>query len=556
MSNRQLWQKALDDIVYIVDSARQSIPMDELFKDEEMYEPMRLCIPHFDLASWLMFDTEENRATTGQLVSQLWHHIHKMRSVAPFLERIFDSYLAMYRVNHISDEGIYVQSILFPEPAVILCPSESTKKLKEGDLFLGRILCTNAGYFLFHEPNVVPEHLREDFYANVSDLGKRQPMMRENTKVYQTTLKNGNPEVLFLFAIAYTQAEEDARDDEPFSFDGEEAVFDLDIGEDGILALAPQFAENDDDVVSDMYILEQMETMVLMVDGVNLDDNRFTHYDELMEAAAEEGDFGTDEQMARIYEILYRWCIIRKNDAGRASLEPADEKILDYKRLLNESVTGLFRIKSLDDARDELTRPSQWIDQFDRYLEMLLDENLAVTQSGAINQKSLASVREHVPTLIQTGTANRESSYPELVFFRKFALLKSMVHVEGGMLLPTIRMEQYLQLDDEEKVVLWVSTLLNKKFAAADPYFRQWPVQEVLRQVTMPGVLDELLSKENLEKKEEKIRWRMVEMGRELGLYDIALEAGHKYRFIPTAFGEAAFSYMGLFEKDNVISPF
>ena len=556
MSNRQLWQKALDDIVYIVDSARQSIPMDELFKDEEMYEPMRLSIPHFDLASWLMFDTEENRSTTGQLVSQLWHHIHKMRGVAPFLERIFDSYLAMYRVNHISDEGIYVQSILFPEPAVILCPNEGTKKLKEGDLFLGRILCTNAGYFLFHEPNVVPEHLREDFYANILDLGKRQPMMRENTKVYQTTLKNGNPEVLFLFAIAYTQAEEDARDDEPFSFEDEEAAFDLDIGEDGILALAPRFAENDDDVVSDMYILEQMETMVLMVDGVNLDDNRFTYYDELMEAAAEEGDFGTDEQMARIYEILHRWCIIQKNDAGRASLEPADEKILDYKRRLNESVTGLFRIKSLDDARGELIRPSQWIDQFDRYLEMLLDENLAVTQTGAINQKSLDSVREHVPTLIQTGTANREGSYPELVFFRKFALLKSMVHVEGGMLLPTIRMEQYLQLDDEEKVVLWVSTLLNKKFAASDPYFRQWPVQDILRQVATPGALDDLLSKENLEKKEEKIRWRIVEMGRELDLYDIALEPGHKYRFIPTAFGEAAFSYMGLLEKDNVISPF
>ena len=556
MSNRQLWLKALDDIVYIVDSARQSIPMDELFKDEEMYEPMRLSIPHFDLASWLMFDTEENRATTGQLVSQLWHHIHKMRGVAPFLERIFDSYLAMYRVNHISDEGIYVQSILFPEPAVILCPNEGTKRLKEGDLFLGRILCTNAGHFLFHEPNVVPEHLREDFYANVVDLGKRQPMMRENTKVYQSTLKNGNPEILFLFAIAYAQAEEDARDDEPFPFDGEEAVFDLDIGEDGILALAPQFAENDDDVVSDMYILEQMETMVLMVDGVNLDDNRFTHYDELMEAAAEEGDFGTDEQMARIYEILYRWCIIQKNDAGRASLEPTDEKILDYKRRLNESVTGLYRIKSLDDARDELIRPSQWIDQFDRYLEMLLDENLAVTQSGAINQKSLALVRENVPTLIQTGTANREGSYPELVFFRKFALLKSMVHVEGGMLLPTIRMEQYLQLDDEEKVVLWVSTLLNKKFAAADPYFCQWPVQDVLRQVAEPGALDDLLSKEMIEKKEEKIRWRMVEMGRELDLYDIVLEAGHKYRFIPTAFGEAAFAYMGLLEKDNVISPF
>ena len=556
MSNRQLWLKALDDIVYIVDSARQSIPMDELFKDEEMYEPMRLSIPHFDLASWLMFDTEENRATTGQLVSQLWHHIHKMRGVAPFLERIFDSYLAMYRVNHISDEGIYVQSILFPEPAVILCPNEGTKKLKEGDLFLGRILCTNAGYFLFHEPNVVPGHLREDFYANVLDLGKRQPMMRENTKVYQSTLKNGNPEILFLFAIAYAQAEEDARDEEPFPFDGEEAVFDLDIGEDGILALAPRFAENDDDVVSDMYILEQMETMVLMVDGVNLDDNRFTHYDELMEAAAEEGDFGTDEQMARIYEILYRWCIIQKNDAGRASLEPADEKILDYKRRLSESVTGLYRIKSLDDARDELIRPSQWIDQFDRYLEVLLDENLEVTQTGAINQKSLVVVRENVPTLIQTGTANREGNYPELVFFRKFALLKSMVHVEGGMLLPTIRMEQYLQLDDEEKVVLWVSTLLNKKFAAADPYFRQWPVQDVLRQVAEPGALDDLLSKEMIEKKEEKIRWRMVEMGRELDLYDIALEAGHKYRFIPTAFGEAAFAYMGLLEKDNVISPF
>lgn len=556
MSNRQIWLKALDDIVYIVDSARQSIPMDELFKDEEMYEPMRLSIPHFDLASWLMFDTEENRATTGQLVTQLWHHIHKMRGVAPYLERIFDSYMAMYRVNYISEDGIYVQSILFPEPAVILCPNEGTKDLRVGDLFLGRILCTNAGYFLFHEPNVVPGHLREDFYANVLDLGKRQPMMRENTKVYQTTLKNGNPEVLFLFAIAYAQAEEDARDDGPFPLDEEETVFDLDVREDGILALAPQFAEDDDDVVSDMYILEQMETMVLMVDGMNLDNNRFTHYDELMEAAAEEGDFATDEQMTRIYELLYHWCTIQKNDAGRDSLEPAAEKILDYKRRLSESVTGLYRIKSLDDARGELTRPSSWINQFDRYLEILLDENLEVTKSGAINVESLMRVRENVPTLIQTSGANRESSYPELVFFRKFALLKSMVHVEGGILLPTIRMEQYLQLDDEEKVVLWVSTLLNKKFSAADPYFSQWPVQDVLRQITEPGTLDELLSKENLGNKEEKIRWRILEMGRELDLYDIVLEPGHKYRFNPTAFGEAAFSYMGLLGKDNVISLF
>ena len=550
MSNTQLWLKTLDDIVAIVDSTRHSIPMDDLFKDEEMYAPMRSAIPHFDLASWLMFDTEENRATTSQLVSQLWRHIHKMRVVEPYMERIFDSYLSLYRVNYKSDEGIYVQSILFPEPAVVIEASEIAKELKEGDLFLGRIVETSVGHFLFSKAKVVPESMRDDFYEQVAELEKRQPMMRENTKAYQATLKNGNPEILFLFALAYARAQESEVPLYPFDEDDEL----MDVA-DGILALAPQFAEDEDAVVADMYLLEHMDSAALLAEGVNLEDNRFIHYDELMIAASNDGDFSDDAQLLRIYELLRHWCVVQKNDAGRKSLEPADKKILDYKRRLACSVRGMYRIKSLDEARGELNRPSNWIGQFDRYLETVLDHDLFLTNTGAINQKSLALVRKNVPIFLQTSKANRESSFPELVFFRKFALLKSMIFEEDGMLLPTVRLEQYMQMDDEDKVVLWVSTLLNEKFRGTDTYFRQWPIHEVFSESLKPGVGTGLLN-EAPEDKEAMIRLRILQLGRDLDLYDMAVDSGGDVFFLPTDFGVAAFSYMGILEKDNVIAPF
>ena len=550
MSNTQLWPKTLDDIVAIVDSTRHSIPMDDLFKDEEMYAPMRSAIPHFDLASWLMFDTEENRATTSQLVSQLWRHIHKMRVVEPYMERIFDSYLSLYRVNYESDEGIYVQSILFPEPAVVIEASEIAKELREGDLFLGRIVETSVGHFLFSRAKVVPKSMRDDFYEQVAELEKRQPMMRENTKAYQTTLKNGNPEILFLFALAYARAQEPEVPLYPFDEDDE-----LMDAADGILALAPQFAEDEDAVVEDMYLLEHMDSAALLAEGVNLEDNRFIHYDELMIAASNDGDFSDDAQLLRIYELLRHWCVMQKNDAGRKSLEPADKKILDYKRRLAGSVRGMYRIKSLDEARGELNRPSNWIGQFDRYLETVLDQDLFLTNTGAINQKSLVLVRKNVPIFLQTSKANRESSFPELVFFRKFALLKSMIFEEDGMLLPTVRLEQYMQMDDEDKVVLWVSTLLNEKFRGADTYFRQWPIQEVFAESLKPGVGTGLLN-EAPEDKEAMIRLRILQLGRDLDLYDMAVDSGGDVFFLPTDFGVAAFSYMGILERDNVIAPF
>lgn len=550
MSNTQLWLKTLDEIVAIVDSTRHSIPMDDLFKDEEMYGPMRMAVPHFDLAAWLMFDTEENRSTTSQLVSQLWRQTHKMRGVEPFLERIFDSYLSLYRVNYKSDAGIYVQSLLFPEPAVVIEATEGAKELDEGDLFLGRIVDTAAGHFLFNKAKVVPQDIREAFYEQVAEIETRQPMMRENTKVYQETIRNGNPEILFLFSLAYAQAEE--KNAPPFPFDEDEGLMD---GADGILALTPDFAEDEDSVIADMYLLEHMDSAVLMAEGMNLEDNRFTHYDALMEAASNDGDFTDDAQLLRIYELLRHWCAVRENDAGRKSLEPADKKILDYKRRLVRSVRGMYRINSLSEARGELTRQSNWIAQFDRYLETVLDHDLVLTNTGAINQKSLALVRENVPIFLQTSKANRESSFPELVFFRKFALLKSMVFEEDGLLLPTVRLEQYMQMDAEDKVVLWVSTLLNEKFRSTDSYFRQWPIQEVFAESLKPGVGAGLLN-DGPQDKGAMIRLRILQLGRDLDLYDMAVDSEGAIFFLPTAFGEAAFSYMGLLEKDNVIVPF
>ncbi|MDY3119091.1 MAG: hypothetical protein SOW18_06105 [Peptoniphilus sp.] len=554
MSNIQLWLKTLDDVAAIVDSARHSIPMDDLFQDEEMYEPMRRSISHFDLAAWLMFDTEENRATTTQLIGEFWRHIHKMRSVEPYLERIYESYIGIYRVNYKSEEGPYVQSILFPEPAVVLRTSESTETLKEGDVFLGRIIHTSVGEFLFHAPQVVEEDLRESFCTVVDELKKRQPMIEEKSEAYKATLKKGNPEVLFLYAIALGQAREAVRENLSVELE-EDDFFDTESA-DGILALVPQFAEDEETIISDMYLLEQMESKVMMADGLTLEDNRFTNYDKLMDAASENGDFADDAQMARIYELLHYWCVRQKNDAAREKLEPAREKIPAYKRLLTRSVHGMYRLGSLEDARGEMTSPSRWLEQFDRYLEAVEEEDLVLTKTGAINQWSLAYMLKRVPVFIQTSKAHRESSYPELVFFRKFAHLKGMLVEEEGILTPTVNLEKYLPLDDEKKAVLWVSTLLNENLNKADPYFQSWPFREIFATALAPGAANKHIVGGTGDGREEQIRWRIRELGRDLDLYQIALHPPEDYEFFLTTFGEAAFGYMGLVKKNNVIPLF
>lgn len=551
MSNENSWIKTLADFEAIVDSARYSISMDDLFDDDMLYEPIRETVSDFDMASWLMFDTLENRETTRDLMHQFWRHLHKVRSVEYYLEPFFDSYLSIYRVNHVADKGIYIQNIAIEEPAVVIHKTDGTKVLKEGSLFFGRILHTESGHFAFHIANMVPEDLEERFTGKIKAMMNLQPLLTQDPEGYVKSLKDGNPDLLFLYALGIEQSREDQSEELYYDWvDGEE-----DEGED-LLSLVARLGITREEAVEDIHVLEWMEDRLYLQSGQSMEDDDFTEYFSLIEKAAEEGIFSSDGQLLRVLDYLRIWTKAGTDRDAYRSVMKAQNQVLSLKAHLENTVHGFYRSAEFDRALSAMPEDYiSWIGEYDRYLECFMDDSMEATQSGALNRDSLDKVFPVVGVKISSKNRYiREGRFPELVFYRTFAELKGFIVRDGRRYTHTTQMERYLELSPHEKLSLWLSTLLHPDIEKEAPYFKEWRVGEVWAKLEEENFLSSLMKNPQPADKKSGIEGLAVQLGQELKLYRLLYDGRYHVNLTPV--GEAVFRRIGALEKDNVVPLF
>lgn len=551
MSNENSWIKTLADFETIVDSARYSISMDDLFDDDMLYEPIRETVSDFDMASWLMFDTLENRETTRDLMHQFWRHLHKVRSVEYYLEPFFDSYLSIYRVNHVADKGIYIQNLAIEEPAVVIHKTDGTKVLKEGSLFFGRILHTESGHFAFHIANMVPEDLEERFMGKIKAMMNLQPLLTQDPEGYVKSLKDGNPDLLFLYALGIEQSREDQSEELYYGWvDGEE-----DEGED-LLSLVARLGITREEAVEDIHVLEWMEDRLYLQSGQSMEDDDFTEYFSLIEKAAEEGIFSSDGQLLRVLDYLRIWTKAGTDRDAYRSVMKAQNQVLSLKADLENTVHGFYRSAEFDRALSAMPEEYiSWIAQYDRYLECFMDDSMEATQSGALNRDSLDKVFPVVGVKISSKNRYiREGKFPELVFYRTFAELKGLIVRDGGRYVHTTQMERYLELSPHEKLSLWLSTLLHPDLEKEAPYFKEWRVGEVWAKLEEENFLSSLMKIPQPVDKKSRIEGLAVQLGQELKLYRLLYDGRYHVNLTPV--GDAVFRRIGAMEKDNVVPLF
>lgn len=551
MSNENSWIKTLADFETIVDSARYSISMDDLFDDDMLYEPIRETVSDFDMASWLMFDTLENRETTRDLMHQFWRHLHKVRSVEYYLEPFFDSYLSIYRVNHVAEKGIYIQNIAIEEPAVVIHKTDGTKVLKEGSLFFGRILHTESGHFVFHIANMVPEDLEERFMGKIKAMMNLQPLLTQDPEGYVKSLKDGNPDLLFLYALGIEQSREDQSEELYYGWvDGEE-----DEGED-LLSLVARLGITREEAVEDIHVLEWMEDRLYLQSGQSMEDDDFTEYFSLIEKAAEEGIFSSDGQLLRVLDYLRIWTKAGTDRDAYRSVMKAQNQVLSLKAHLENTVHGFYRSAEFDRALSATPEDYiSWIAQYDRYLECFVEYSMEATQTGALNRDSLDKVFPVVGVKISSKNRYiREGKFPELVFYRTFAELKGLIVRDRGRYIHTTQMERYLELSPHEKLSLWLSTLLHPDLEKEAPYFKEWRVGEVWAKLEEENFLSSLMKIPQPADKKSRIEGLAVQLGQELKLYRLLYDG--RYHVDLTPVGEAVFRRIGAMEKDNVVPLF
>ena len=551
MSNENSWIKTLADFETIVDSARYSISMDDLFDDDTLYEPIRETVSDFDMASWLMFDTLENRETTRDLMHQFWRHLHKVRSVEYYLEPFFDSYLSIYRVNHVADKGIYIQNVAIEEPAVVIHKTDGTKVLKEGSLFFGRILHTESGHYAFHIANMVPEDLEERFMGKIKAMMNLQPLLTQDPEGYVKSLKDGNPDLLFLYALGIEQSREDQSEELYYGWaDGEE-----DEGED-LLGLVARLGITRQEAVEDIHVLEWLEDRLYLQSGQSMEDDDFTEYFSLLEKAAEEGIFSSDEQLLRVLDYLKIWTKVGTDRDAYRSVMKAQNQVLSLKAHLEKTVHGFYRAAEFDRALSAMPEEYiSWIAEYDHYLECFMDDSMEATQTGALNRDSLDKVFPVVGVKISSKNRYiREGKFPELVFYRTFAELKGLIVRDRGRYIHTTQMERYLELSPHEKLSLWLSTLLHPDLEKEAPYFKEWRVGEVWAKLEEENFLSSLMKIPQPVDKKSRIEGLAVQLGQELKLYRLLYDG--RYHVDLTPVGDAVFRRIGAMEKDNVVPLF
>ena len=553
MSNENSWIKTLEDFETIVDSARYSISMDELFDDETLYEPIRETVSDFDMASWLMFDTLENRETTRGLMHQFWRHLHKVKSVEYYLEPFFDSYLSIYRVNHVAEKGIYIQNMAIQEPAVVIHKTGVTKVLKEGNLFFGRVLHTDGGHYAFHIESIVPEDLEERFIKKIKAMMSLQPLLKQDPEDYMGSLKEGNPDLMFLYALGIEQSREDQNEELYYGWvEGEEDEPD---GDD-LYGLVARLGISREEVMEDIHVLEWMEDRLYLQSGQSMEDDDFTEYFFLIEKTAEEGIFSSDGQLLRVLDYLRIWTKAGTDRNAYRSVMKTQNQVLNLKAHLENAVHGFYRSAEFDRALSAMPEEYiSWIGEYDRYLECFMDDSMKATQSGALNRDSLDKVFPAIGVKISSKNHYiREGSYPELVFYRTFAEVKGLIVREGRRYVHTTQMERYLELSPHEKLSLWLSTLLHPDLEKEAPYFKEWRVGEVWGRLEEENFLSSLMRIPQPVDKESRIESLAVQLGQEMKLYRLLYDGDYHVDLTPV--GEAVFRRIGALEKDNVLPLF
>lgn len=544
MSNTERWLKSIDELVAIVDSARHSIPMDEMFEDEQLYYPVKDVVSEFDMASWLMFDTLENRETTTRLIRQFWRHLHKMKGMDPYLRALFSSYLSIYRVNRVAEAGIYVQDLIFREHAKIIEKTEMTRSLKEEDIFFGRLLQTEEGNFAFYIANIVPEDLRENFREKVAEMLEMQTHLLRDPEAYRQSLKDGNPDLMFVYALGIERAREIEQDD----FIGEIYEEDEMWGQDDFEHWIGEVKDTTEISVEDGYLLEKLESDAMEIYGSDFDE-AFSDYDSLFARASEEGDFSDDAQMLRTVKWFEHLVKDGDNKEAKEAMERVKSRLMMYRANLVRTVGGFYRAKDLDRAVEATEIDSPFIERYDRYLYAFVEGEIERTRTGAVNRKSLEVLLPAIGIAAEEAEHKREGSFPELVLFRKFAELKGLIMRQEKGYDATIRMDRYLHLDPKKKLSLWLSTLLHPELRAADPYFEAWPVARGWSRFTDHRYIERLIEgppDENF----SKIEGSIVRMGHEMGIFE--LDYNGRYYADMSPIGERVLARSKIEERDNI----
>lgn len=160
------------------------------------------------------------------------------------------------------------------------------------------------------------------------------------------------------------------------------------------------------------------------------------------------------------------------DDLPIKSIDKAIDNTFIYQNLLQNSIEGYFVDETLlDIIKNSYFEESKFINEFENFIDYIQYYYLYENKNGELSPAVVKSISKELGLKSTKNVKNlREYHFPELMVFLKFAKIKNIISVEKenlfkhGLYELSSNAYKYLNLDYNEKLALWFSTLINKEF--------------------------------------------------------------------------------------------
>ncbi|MCD1147251.1 hypothetical protein LQU94_03915 [Peptoniphilus sp. KCTC 25270] len=455
-----MWKRFMESVGDFVYSALDAIDWEESFPDEDMNRTLSFGIDRLGMGSWLTLDVVENQESTRTVLHQIWSLMSQEQfKEEKYLDAVFRSYFGIYQVNEVREDSMMVQDLVIKGHG-ILVEKRQDLLFHEGDIFLGRILFTEEGNFLFQTGYRVDHQEQEDFKEQFRRLTLESDKSYGATKDLPMYLSKGSPDIILLYSLTREKLEEEKRKDIE-TIDGE--------GEKGVMGFYSSYIrEEKDDFANFNRGFQQLN----FIQEKCLDPKGESFHDhdleidlyEVMERACKEGWILSDEDLMEIHWAMYHFLLAKGKGEEAKKFQ---EGIVLFKKYLSESTRGIYCDEFLRQGILEADEPIvlPFFMGFESMMDVIYENDIPATKTGKLPKALVeALATRNRLTKYRQVQAPDERHFPILELWKRFAVAKGFLEIENQQWEVGNLYQVYKILDWKEKLSLWLTSLGNREF--------------------------------------------------------------------------------------------
>lgn len=471
-TNKLIAQRKFNIAINFIDKLDILMKLQDKSEDNEESRLIKFTRNSKDLKLHFLLDNSDYRISSEKVFDNFFNTFTNINDdfKNQIKESLYNSYSSLYKVKKIEEDYVVLfDLILYKEEKVL---KESLDNIELDDYLFARITNFNSYNYIIHILNILNDEIGEIFYNMILEFLENNftNSLRENRKI--SLLKNNLMDIFIIFGIAiksYEEINSELEDiaekdrikryffNEKYSY-----LFDLYIS---YIIEKTDFDEDDIFYLLDLIYREYLE---------DIKENYFTFenfsFIDMYRSLCENGIFLTSSEFYNsifLLKKLYYFLESHKIKAKKAlnELNYVSNNIFLFQNMLRDSINGFYFDENLLDIIP-YNIECEFLKDFEEFLKYIELQNVIKSEnkdmiipthikklSDELNLKPIKSVKNI-----------NQSHFPLINLFYNFAKTKYLIEIDNTYISPSMEIEKYLYLTNQEKYALFIHYIFNKNF--------------------------------------------------------------------------------------------